>query len=36
ADTVKAGGGRVVRVPLTPGASTTALIEEIILRATAK
>ncbi|MBF0510149.1 MAG: D-glycero-beta-D-manno-heptose 1-phosphate adenylyltransferase, partial [Deltaproteobacteria bacterium] len=32
ADTVKAGGGRVVRVPLTPGASTTALIEEITRR----
>ncbi|MBF0552081.1 MAG: D-glycero-beta-D-manno-heptose 1-phosphate adenylyltransferase [Deltaproteobacteria bacterium] len=32
ADTVKAGGGRVVRVTLTPGASTTALIEEITHR----
>ena len=32
ADAVSAGGGRVVRIPLVPGASTTAIIERIVSR----
>jgi len=32
ADIVKAGGGRVVRIPLVPGASTSGVIEQIVRR----
>ncbi len=32
ADVVKAGGGRVVRVPVVPGVSTTSIIAEIVRR----
>jgi D-beta-D-heptose 7-phosphate kinase/D-beta-D-heptose 1-phosphate adenosyltransferase len=34
-ETVEAGGGRVERIPLVEGRSTTELVEEIVRRATA-